>query len=76
MSAPRYALWLWLLLGLFCLRVLGQMLVAFAGVTFLPPMKEWQSGLLPYPVLLLSQFAIIGLFAKVAADFTQQKGIL
>lgn len=73
-STRRRAPWLWLLLALFCLRVLGQMLVAFWGVRFLPPMQEWQSGLLPYPVLLVSQFLIMALLAKVAADFTRQRG--
>ena len=72
--ARAIAPWLWLLLGLFCLRVLGQVLVVFANVSFLPPMKEWQSGLLPYPVLLISQLVIIGVFSKVAADFTREKG--
>ena len=73
-SPRQRALWLWLLLGLFCLRVTGQMLVAFRHVSFLPPMQEWQSGLLPYSVLLTSQFLIIALLAKVAADFTRQRG--
>ncbi|MCI0350059.1 MAG: hypothetical protein L0Z53_11600, partial [Acidobacteriales bacterium] len=73
-SARRRAPWLWLLLGLFCLRVTGQMLVAFWGVSFLPPMSEWQSGLLPYPVLLISQLLIIALLAKVASDFTRERG--
>lgn len=40
----RHAPLLWILLFLFCLRVLGQILVAFAGVTFLPPMEDWFSG--------------------------------
>ena len=76
MSRPTRAIapWLWLLFGLFCLRVLGQMLVVFAKVSFLPPMKEWQSGLLPYPVLLVSQLVIIAVFSKVAADFTREAG--
>jgi hypothetical protein len=73
-SARKYAPWLWLLLGLFCLRVIGQIMVVFWSVQFLPPMKEWQSGLLPYPVLLVSQFLIIIIFCKVALDFTRQSG--
>lgn len=49
----------------FFLRVLGQLTVWFypqdnSQITDrLPPFDEWQSGLLPYPVLLLSQFAIL-----------------
>ena len=51
---------LWALLVLFILRVLGQALVAFADVRFLPPMEAWYSGLMPYEYLLPSQIAIIG----------------
>jgi hypothetical protein len=65
----RYSRGLLLLLFLFCLRVIGQMLVAFLHVSFLPPMKEWFSGLLPYPELLVSQFLIILLFSKIWSDF-------
>lgn len=70
----KYATWLLLLLVLFCLRVAGQMLVAFAGVTFLPPMKEWYSGLLPYRYLLPSQFLIIFLFSKICFDLFRGAG--
>lgn len=49
-------------------------MVVFWGVPFLPPMKEWQSGLLPYRVLLISQFLIIAVFCKVALDFTTESG--
>jgi len=69
-----YAPWLWLLLGLFCVRVLGQMLVAFLHVSFLPPMEEWYSGLIPYQWLLPSQFLIILLYGKVCLDFTRGQG--
>ena len=62
------------LLFLFCLRVGGQLLVAIYHVPFLPPMEEWQSGLLPYPVLVACQFFIIALFAKICRDFYCQNG--
>lgn len=62
------------LLFLFCLRVAGQLLVALYQVPFLPPMQEWQSGLLPYSVLLTCQLLIICLFAKVCRDFFVQDG--
>ena len=65
---------LWMLLALFTLRVLGQLLV-FAGVApFLPPMDEWQSGLLPYPVLLASQMVILAILATVCAHFARGDG--
>ncbi len=69
-----YTAWLWFLLTLFCLRVIGQMLVAFLHVSFLPPMEEWYSGLIPYPWLLMSQFFIILVFGKVCIDFTRREG--
>jgi hypothetical protein len=60
--------------GLFCDRVLGQLLVAFFSVSFLPPMEEWYSGALAYPPLLASQILIILLYGKVALDFTRCRG--
>jgi hypothetical protein len=61
----------WILLVLwifFCLRVLGQMLVMFFRVRFLPPATAWFSGLMPYPQLLLSQIAIILFYGKACLD--------
>lgn len=73
-DSRRFSFVLLTLLFLFCLRVIGQMLVAFLHVPFLPPMKEWFSGLLPYPELLASQFLIILLFVKVCFDFYRRQG--
>ncbi|MGH3117384.1 MAG: hypothetical protein ACRDQ2_09785, partial [Gaiellales bacterium] len=70
----RLAPVLWLLLALFCLRVLGQVLVAFAGVTWLPSMRHWYSGLISYPYLLTSQILMIAGMSKVNADFTRGQG--
>lgn len=64
-TARRYGMALWLLSTLFLGRVIGQVLVAFGGVTWLPPMPEWYSGLLPYPVLLPTQLAILALMARI-----------
>ena len=65
---------LWLLLGLFALRVLGQVLVAFFDVGFLPPMEAWYSGLMPYEYLLPAQIVIIAVMAKICLDFTREAG--
>jgi hypothetical protein len=65
---------LWLLLALFVLRVLGQVLVAFFNVGFLPPMSAWYSGLMPYEYLLPSQIAIVALMARISVDFTRRSG--
>jgi uncharacterized protein len=54
--------------------VLGQVLVEFAHVGFLPPSPEWFSGLIPYPELLASQILIIALQAKIGLDFTRRSG--
>lgn len=46
---------------LFLARVVGQLGVFLNIFPFLPPMDEWQSGLLLYPLLLTSQVAILGI---------------
>ncbi len=48
-----------ILLGAFVCRVVMQAVQAVGYVPWLPAFERWQSGLLPYPVLLLSQVAII-----------------
>jgi uncharacterized protein len=70
----RYFWMLTTLLFLFCLRVLGQILVAFLHVSFLPPMEEWMSGLVPYPELLTAQILILALYGKICLDFARGRG--
>jgi hypothetical protein len=70
----QYALILSSLMFLFFLRVIGQVLVAAFDVRFLPPMGEWQSGLLPYPALLASQVLILAIQAAMCADFWRGAG--
>ena len=38
-------------------------------------MDEWQSGLLPYPVLFASQIAILTLLATVCIQFSRGRGL-
>jgi hypothetical protein len=41
-------------------RVGGQLLVAaHAAPAWMPPFAQWQSGLLPYPLLVVAQIGII-----------------
>lgn len=68
------AILLWVLLTLFVLRVLGQLLVVNNLAPSLPPMDDWQSGLLPYPLLLASQLLIIGVLATVCVQFSRGRG--
>ena len=70
----RFAPWLWALLAMFCLRVLGQLLVALFQVEFLPPMEEWFSGVVAYPSLLASQLVIIAVYGTVCLQFSRGRG--
>jgi hypothetical protein len=53
---------------LFLLRVLGQALVAFFSVSWLPTMQQWFSGLIPYPVLLTIQIVMMVCMVKISMD--------
>lgn len=57
-----------LLTVLFALRVLGQALVAFAGVTWLPVIEQWFSGVIPYPTLLIIQLLMLMLMVKITGE--------
>jgi hypothetical protein len=65
-----------LLSGLFFLRVLGQLLVARRRRSWLPPMEQWQSGLMPYPALLTSQAAILTLQTAIELQSLRGEGVL
>jgi hypothetical protein len=54
-----------LLLLLFGARVAGQLIVVLAQPRFLPPMKDWYSGLIPYRLLLAAQIAILALMMSM-----------
>ncbi len=73
-KTSRLALVLWIFFCIFILRVTGQLLVVQDFQGFLPPMEEWQSGILPYPLLLISQIAIIIFYGKICIDFTRNRG--
>ena len=65
---------LWTLLALFAGRVLGQLAVALDAAPFLPPMDEWQSGLLPYPVLLAGQCVLLTGLGTICVQFSRGRG--
>lgn len=50
---------LWLCIALFLLRVVGQIEAMLVAPTWLPPMADWYSGMLPYPVLLPAQILLL-----------------
>jgi hypothetical protein len=72
--ARDYALLLAGLAFAFLLRVTGQILVALDLAPFLPPMQEWYSGLLAYPVLLAGQIVILALQVLISRDLWQGSG--
>jgi hypothetical protein len=65
---------LWVLTALFACRVAGQALVAFFGVTWLPAMERWYSGLVPYEYLLPTQILIVALMTRICIDFNRARG--
>ena len=70
MTFRRYAVVLWLLLSLFCLRVAAQLVQWRGDISFLPPFQAWHSAVVPYWVLLSVQVLIIAGLGKVAFAFT------
>lgn len=57
------------LLGLFVFRVAAQLVQAVHPVPFLPSFDAWQSGALPYLLLLVFQLAIIAFCGRVVWQF-------
>lgn len=73
-AASQVALVLGALALAFFGRVLGQALVALFSPGFLPPMEAWYSGLLPYPILLPVQVAILALQVCISVDLYRGRG--
>lgn len=72
----RYAPWLWLLAGLFALRVVAQLAALVIGdggngrACLLPGFDAWHGGVLPYPWLLASQVLILAWLSHQARRFS------
>lgn len=63
---------LWACIGLFLLRVLGQIEVVLIAPAWLPTMEQWYSGLLPYPLLLPAQILILMLMTGLTVYETRR----
>ena len=63
---------LWLLTGLFALRVAGQVVVVVRAPSWLPPMEDW--NLVPYRLLLPSQIVILGVMVWIDVSFATSSG--
>lgn len=75
-DVKTYAVALGILAVAFLGRVLGQWVVSRFGVDFLPPIAEWDSGLLPYPLLLSAQIVILILQFEVSRQLWRGAGLL
>ena len=72
-NTKTYVLILGASLLLFCFRVSAQLLQVIIPVDFLPPFASWQSGALPYEILLPIQIIMIILMAKHVWLFNANK---
>jgi len=70
----RRSLALWLCLSIFVARVMGQIEVVLLAPSWLPPFRAWESGLIPYSVLLPIQILLIAWMAIIAADHWRGSG--
>jgi len=59
----------------FSFRVLGQALVEFFSVDWLPSTAAWASGLIPYPFLLAIQLAMLIGMVKIVSDVWREGGL-
>ncbi len=64
---------LFLLWSLFTFRVLAQLIQFTFPVPLLPPFSAWQSGVLPYPILVFSQLIILTVLFRVSLRHAQGK---
>jgi hypothetical protein len=56
------------------MRVVGQLLTLFVPLSFLPTFERWYSGIVPYPLLLPLQLALLAVMIKIVWDIHQNKG--
>ena len=61
---------------LFLARVIGQLLVVLFQPTWLPPMAQWYSGLIPYPILLAIQVVMLLGMGAIVGQFLAGEGYL
>lgn len=69
-----YTFFLWLFTALLFLRVIGQVAVVLFAPRWLPSMEQWQSGLLPYPLLLVGQIVVLTWMVLISVDFSRGVG--
>ena len=67
---------MWISLAVFATRVCGQVEVLLLSPGWLPPFNAWESGLVPYGILLPLQIALIAAMSIVAVDHSRAAGFL
>ena len=67
---------LWVCIGLFLVRVIGQIEVLLISPAWLPPMSAWYSGLLPYYLLLPCQIVLLMLMCLMAINAASARSML
>jgi hypothetical protein len=60
---------------LFAFRVVAQFTQWIHPVDFLPPFDDWQSGVLPYPVLLTGQILVLAVLLRVVVGHLTRRCI-
>lgn len=72
-AARERSVVLWTCIGLFYLRVIGQLEVLLVAPPWLPDMDGWYSGLIPYPILVPVQIGILMLMPILVMRDTQRR---
>ncbi|HEX5075080.1 MAG TPA: hypothetical protein VFW03_17820 [Gemmatimonadaceae bacterium] len=71
-DAAGYATVMAVLLALFLARVLGQIVAATLAPSWLPPMRRWDSGLVPYRYLLPTQIVFLILMTAMTVGVAHE----
>lgn len=61
--------------ALFAFRVVAQFLQFLSPIPYLPAFAHWQSGVLPYPILLASQILILVQLGRVSLRHARKQVI-
>jgi len=71
-DGAAYATVMAVLLALFFARVLGQIVAATIAPPWLPPMRRWYSGLMPYRYLLPTQIVFLVVMAVMTLSIARR----
>jgi hypothetical protein len=75
-DGAAYATVMAVLLALFFARVLGQIVAATIAPPWLPPMRRWYSGLMPYRYLLPTQMVFLVVMAVMTLSIARRSAPL